>query len=1638
MSQPPSDHELQGVPTPRGPGPIQEMPERAVEPRMSRLPASPSILPAEVNDAVAWLRAEIAASPVKARQARLLGEVGEIEERNADEAGAARDYLAAFNADPTFREPLEGLVRLLERRRSFKNLGKVIDAFVKSSKRPEEAARALLMKTAYAADVTQDLDAARSLGLMASKAASSGPESALAWLTLEVLAGKLGDADLRREALAKRVAHTTDPTWRGLLMLDLAQLAAEGGEINGALELLSDAAILEGAASFSATVATTRLVRREPGHGGQPGSEDATRRMAAYISALKTQGAIVRDALADSARGDELGVPRWARDRAHLADAWLQAAHALATGPDLDAAARVLDRTTATLGEPQEGESVLWAALTDARMRVAERQGDGALAASLAERRLAEEADPRLGSALALRIAEQALTRGDSAAADQTLAIAIARDPSEIATRSLLLDLVAASGDGARLATELEAYSDQLATAEARARTLLIAAILAGTEGANVDRARALLTKAAAAAPNSGVSEADGGTGGIAARVGRLIAAVRGDAVLREEATRSLLVSGVEADEQAGLWLEVVRASFARGAQEDADAALQALGEAPEGAWLAALLQAFLPGRAAGQASALDGLRALETDADRSAALGLVAALRADHQGDREGARRRLRALLETAPAQVLVVTYLAELERSMGSRMAAAETASRGANATDDAELAAALHLEAGLDRWRGADRKGAIEAFELAARAAPDAAKPLLRWASRGVDLDTLDGRRTAIERAAQAGEDPLPLALERFATELTGGDGGAAESALTDLDDALDGPLRVAGDLARVISPPAAFVAEATLSSLQRLGELGGITGSAAAAEGLRVARVARDRFDPSGPQAAARHWLSSGGDMAAALEWLAASLGTPDEIDARRALAELFDGDPREAILASAALLEARANPGAAIDAVPGDSPAARLANLELSPPFVPTGADLPRRAEALARADAALGADGDAAGLGGWSLLASGNALAALDVFRKLAHATPADLAAWAGFHAAAHVLGDKSAEAEAAAALGERCKDAARSAAFWEEAGLLLLELARGEDAEAALAASFARDPSRTIAFDRLFRRVRERKDADKLLELIAKRLDFSDDPTEIVKLYWERSRVLREKGDLDGAVVALENVTMVEPDHVGALALSGEIFIRRGQFAEAAEALGRLAKIEDAPPKNRATAGIAAVDIFENKLDRTDLALEILVVLHKAKLTNMAVRERLARAAAKTKSWKEAASILEELMVERPTPAGRIEAAQLAMAIRRDRLSDPAGATKAMMKLLEESPGQGDAIDLLLTAPVSDAERKRLLAASRDGLLVDTAKEPSRGGPVRRLAHVAHALGDADLEQTALAASSVLGTLDDAGRALLTRLAQSKPKFPRITLTEALEKTIVASGDDGPIAELFAVLGPTLAEALGPTVAVMGLARKDRVDPRAGSPVRQEVAAWAGSLGLPEFELYVGGRDPLGVQGIPGEPHVLVVGADVQSPFPLPTRARVARELFAIARGTTILRLRDETTVLAVVVAACKLAEVPLEAPGYAVQAEIDRLLAKAIARKTRKLLPEICQRIVQTKADARTWCQRAIATLDRMAAVATGDVGVVLGDIHGQAPERLADVVHGDRRSEELLRFALSPGYLDVRRKLGLEGGA
>jgi tetratricopeptide (TPR) repeat protein len=826
-----------------------------------------------------------------------------------------------------------------------------------------------------------------------------------------------------------------------------------------------------------------------------------------------------------------------------------------------------------------------------------------------------------------------------------------------------------------------------------------------------------------------------------------------------------------------------------------------------------------------------------------------------------------------------------------------------------------------------------------------------------------------------------------------------------------------------------------ADAVRSALGSVASLGPEAALFASVERVRIAREAGDAAELA---RATRAWFEAGGGLTAALEWLAREGEPFGQAAARDAVADALGGEAGESVHAWSALASiaaAAVHPDrSAGDLVDGESMAVRLVNLELAPP----GSDPRRRAVALAALGGALGDDAgiEAAGLAAWSTLVAGDLSTASAAFERATALRPDDLAAWEGLRACAEQAGDARLRARAASELGTRCADDARGAAFWEEAALLLLDMGAGDHAEAALDASFARDARRPVAFDKLFRRVRERKDNDKLLALIERRFSVADDRKEITKLYWEQARALREKGDQDGALAALEHVTTLEPDHVGALALLGEVCIRRGRFEEAATSLSRLALVEAAPAKNRVTAGVAAVDIFENKLNRVDKALEVLLALHKANLSTLPVRERLARVAARTGAWKEATAILEVLMNERAAPAGRIEAARLAMAIHRDRLGDAQRGAAAIVKLLQESPTDGEALDMLVQTDHPASQRAKLLTAARGGLLEIVGQRPSDLANVKRLAKVARALGDGALEQVTLSVAIAVGGGDPQPEHAFAQLSAGKPRTPQIAITREMLVHMLAPGDEGAIADLFALLGPTIAEALGPTLQACGVGRRDKIDPRSGLAVRNEIATWAGAFGVHEFDLYVGGKDPMGVQGVPGETPALVVGAGVNAPLAPMTRARIARELLAMARGTTVTRSRDDVTIAAIVVAACKLGEVPIQHPPYAVLADVEKVVGKAIARKTKKMLPDVCRVIAATGADARAWYHRALASHARVSLVASGDVVLALADALGETPDRLPAAAKSDPRAEELLRFALSPTYAELRRTLGLEG--
>jgi cellulose synthase operon protein C len=247
-----------------------------------------------------YLQAEQESASDPQQKALLLHELGVVEESGGEEMEAAREFLAAFNAYAQFREPLEGLVRLLERRKSVKNLPKLLDALLRVAESPVEKGRALVKRASFLTDYRKDDPGARASLVQAT---TERPSDATPWLELEVLAGRTADPALRVEALEARAKLETNPTWRAHLLLVLSDLLAKQGEAEQASSLLETALTLDGSARYRVACALERLAK-------DSGNKTA------YATALETQAELVVAALTDPAEGDRLGVPRSPKRRA--------------------------------------------------------------------------------------------------------------------------------------------------------------------------------------------------------------------------------------------------------------------------------------------------------------------------------------------------------------------------------------------------------------------------------------------------------------------------------------------------------------------------------------------------------------------------------------------------------------------------------------------------------------------------------------------------------------------------------------------------------------------------------------------------------------------------------------------------------------------------------------------------------------------------------------------------------------------------------------------------------------------------------------------------------------------------------------------------------------------------------------------------------------------------------------------------------------------------------------------------------------------------------------------------------------------------------------------------------------------------
>ncbi|MEM9068545.1 MAG: hypothetical protein AAGE52_08570 [Myxococcota bacterium] len=1567
---------------------------------------------------MATIRDAISVEADKHRQAELRWELGRLAERAGDDAAAVKAYLGAYNQAPGFRPPLFDLIRIFERRRSFKNLARLYDAEYRSGRTDEDRASALADLAALLEDRGTDTEQPIER-LNEALTTEPGPALATAALFLERSARRAGNRGQALHALEARVSSAKDLTWKALLTCDLAATRAESGaEEDVRLALAELTRALEWDVARYRLLETLERIARRHDHPG------------ALARALEGLG----DLAAAAARGEHDAPGSGAFSVQRFADSARAGGRAAACY--FEAAGLLLQRLHNATGALENLRKAVAIRPDDELLRLvlveaAHRASDAETVLEQTSAVVAEEGDTPANTAAALLFyaAHASGSSGDETKAYGILERVLTLAPDSIAARATADAWMMSSG---RFDAWIDALRDRKASGHDRTLSLWRAASLAAHRLGDFPRARPLYEQAAEHAPHP-----------VAVLRDHYAAATRaGNVEGMLEAIVALLPHDLEPEERGSLVHH--RYVLLREAGRDDEAAralLHALDLEGAKVWAADAARVYAARSGAHEllAKAHRVLSELSED-EAVAASHLAASGRAlVKAGNEDDAIETLKQALERQPGHGYALALLEELYRARGEADEVVRLLRRSADARSGARAAVVSLLLAGAAAEASGDAKLAAETYEDAADSDPSSVSPL--W---------------ALARLAEGtGDDALLL---------------RAREGLSEREIAGDAPARSTLDLAEhYLGIDKPELAESPLrASLE----------SSVAIEAATTLSVLReDKVDPTARIAALEKLLAAAQpeDHDAIRRELGATAEHDDLLPALgeeviAAFLEREEDDPWALLLALGAAsrdrrLEERSELLLRLGQTTDDGDArAELTLLGLRAQIVGAGveSDVAEDAFLIAQELLAEGTDAPAAAIAAEETLsvgddpdafadallarmphtssdtkvpvaaAAGRTLSAahrpeaVGVLRQVLAGDPDDLASWEALRVAARASAEWTLVVRVCDKLAEHVTGDFRNELL-EEAGAVLMDhLDRPDLAEERLRQVVEADRSRPNAYHRLHDLVAERGDTEAIMALVQARIDAINDGDELERLFYEKARLHRSGGELDQALEAIENLLMLEEGHAGGLALAVEIYVSRSQWAEAVESLRAIARA-DVPAKQKRISHLGAADFLEKKLGDPVAALAELEEVEKLGMADAKVFERMARIAINADMHEKAAQFLLEA-AGRAEGARRSELAKHAGRLQVERLGERDAAIVSYRDALTHTPTDieaGNAIAELLSGEARVVHSRSFEAAVRSDMAGEV--QPDH---LRALRRVAVWREDALFEQL------ILSALVAVGEATPEESAAMQPPAPVGLSATPLSANELASlraeGDDGPLAAFAELAHDTLCVAAGLEPGHLGVGRGDALSARRPHPVRDELAGRIRLFGLELGDVYQGGNDAGRVQSMPGKrAPTWVVGSGVQSPLDGLRCFLVGEQAMASLTHTTPLVRRDPDDAATLLHAVAAAVDAPLggsqDRPGLV---DWTHRVMKAMPRKTKRLIPTAVATI--PSADAlTTYCAAARQTAMRAGLLLAGDLQLVLTALlNGGAPTLPVVLAHPDARA--LLNFWLSPAMLELRRRL------
>ncbi|MBL8740446.1 MAG: tetratricopeptide repeat protein, partial [Myxococcales bacterium] len=582
------------------------------------------------------------------------------------------------------------------------------------------------------------------------------------------------------------------------------------------------------------------------------------------------------------------------------------------------------------------------------------------------------------------------------------------------------------------------------------------------------------------------------------------------------------------------------------------------------------------------------------------------------------------------------------------------------------------------------------------------------------------------------------------------------------------------------------------------------------------------------------------------------------------------------------------------------------------------------------------------------------------------------------------------------------------------------------------DKARAALERVAAVDPNNVAVFERLRNIYVQKGDRAELADLLSRRLEAIEDPSERVEMEVMRGRALAEVGDGEAAKKALAAALDANPDHVDALSSFAELCFSDGDHEGAEQALIRLARLTSEPDKqieiyfrlgqlydellpNEERAELAYQEILKRRPTDPGAREKLIALYRRTGQMPRAIEEQnvLVNAAEspedKCQRTIELAEILEEV--------GELKKAESTLVVARKSFPKSDAALRSLVRFYQRT-GQAPAGAILLDRAVADA--RRALGTGRfETFLFET------------LATAAELRGRHDAANAARAAVLAIDghEVDISGVGLRAGDVSLDELLAPEVMTPAFRDLLIRTGNmlDSAI--------PYDLEGIRATPPPPPLAH-----------IGEEVRAVAGAYGLPQISVLV--SNVLGPICIPARSHppTVVMGHTLASQPPSAERTFLLHRAMKVLQANAAVFARTAPIDLWPLLAAY----LRVFQPQFSPQGVDSGRYNEAYGRLSRALPAGLGPDIGVLATDVIGSIGNRASTLNsaingwgsRAGLLAVGDPNVALNSIAwagGNAngpPEAGKDRLTWIGRNAEardLIIFTVSAGYVDARARLG-----